>query len=295
MQQNLDIALDNLHVLTEAFGRTNRNTRFDVVRDIGTNYRPAAVGVLTALRRKSDGLLFLIDGHHRYEGINLYASNNQIKPNQITVRVDVYDESDVPPGQTASDFIDSTRKALHRRASETPSNEIQRIMGASPWKTAFATAGRTPQFSRGLTVKLIIQARLIADEIKRRKAAGNDFVACVTPFPKVPRMPEILRTIEKYNATDATRTVRTLYNWADAFASRSKLDGNFMTLQSLVFAILVDEEPTNVGRRDPVAYLAANMAKAPNTGNADVALRAYIAAANHRIHINKLTILGIQK
>lgn len=301
MQIGINLPLSQIQVLSNAYGLTNRTTKAALVKRIARNYDQKLIGVLTAIRRKADGKMFLIDGHHRSEGVHTYCATNNVDPSKFTVRVDLYEETDIPTGTTPTEFIDSIRKGVHDRVSETTSHEIQRHWTTSPWKAGFDAIAQEPRFAGPvMNVKTIVQARLIADQILARQAAGNTPQDCLDPFPVTPKTSVVLQSIQDYNRGSAIRTMNAISNWeAEVGYLSSPQKGNFRTLPSLVFAILVDEDAKNIRNPNIYTNIGLYMAAAPNGHQSAITSMAeYLHFANFKKSANstkRVSLLGRDK
>lgn len=302
MKSNLLLPLNSINVLDDAFGRTNRTVRQALVKRIASNYDPKCVGVLTLLRRKSDDKVFLIDGHHRYEGLTLYVAENKLNPATFTVRVDLYEESEIPASMTAARFIDSIRKGLHDRAGETFANEVQRRWDNSTWGSAFKVVGMgDPKFSGStLTVRGILQARYMADAIKERVRENNGSLSNVKAFPAMPNGEDLIAELATCDLTTALRTVSILKEWEDAVGSQSNtIRGNFRTVQALTFALLLAEDKQNgmAGTwEDAFKRIGKMMPKSPanDTGFFGI-FREYLRYANYKVAKHMNYLFGVTK
>lgn len=287
------LSLSQVSVLSDAWGLSNRKTKPNLVREIATDYDPRAVGVLVGMRRKKDGKIFLIDGHHRMEGIALYCALNNLDPQKTPVQMDLYEESDVKTGSVA-EFIDDLRQKLHSRAPESAANEVQRHWSKSPWKPAFEAHSLEPKFQGPMSLNSVVAARLIADQIQDRLKGGVSPSLILEEYPRTPSQASVLQAQKSYpNAAKARSAVDAAVLWEQAVSGKVNRR-KFHSTTCLVFAILVYEDPANTAKgAELFSALGEYLDVAPDVGNKLTAFVALQNACNykkpkgsrHRVHL----------
>lgn len=288
--------LASLEILSDAFGLSNRNTKPLIVKSIATNYNPHAIGTLVGLRRASDKKVFLIDGHHRHEGLHEYCKVNKINPSTFLVNVDIYNESDIPKGMTTAEWIDRLRQDIHTRAPETPANEIQRHWQTSPWRLPMASHGLEPRFSGNFNFNTITQARLAADAIKARIKLGDAPEVALSSFPApVPTKVRLQAQIAYNGTANLYDTIATIILWEDTVGCISRNGANFRTVKFLTFALLVAEDKKNNHLSNPFQGIADYCVTPPGDSVPILMFKELLAYANYkkpRTSPNRVHLLG---
>jgi hypothetical protein len=290
------VPLASLNVLSDAFGLSNRKTKPWLVREIATNYDPRAILTLVGLRRRSDSAIFLIDGHHRHEGLENYCRLNGVDPRTFLVRIDIYDEADIPKDTTPAAWIDKFRETLHTRVPESPANEVQRHWSTSPWRPAYAAHGIEPKFNGTMSFNTVVQARLAADTILARYRAGTSAEDCLATFPAPAKSADVVAAQLGYaGPANLEATIGTLLDWEAQVAKKlTRPKHNYRTVTCLTFALLLAEEPLN-RRKDLFGVLAAKSPGIPANGVPLLVFAEMLFYANYKKHESgptRLYILG---
>lgn len=164
----------DLQPMTNLEGRCNRMTRakiLDAVLKEGWNPRGATPALLVYV---IDGKHFVIDGHHRREGILALCARDGLDPRLFVVDVLVYDDTFLRPGETRADLIDALRHEVHNRVPETYLDRLQTTIHASPVYAAMVRFGVNPEFNNKTTVlnvKTILAVIHVVQQILDRRGS----------------------------------------------------------------------------------------------------------------------------